>query len=267
MSDLSLEDQNYAEAGTELIAEHEDEDFGGEVILEIRPAFRDEDHLAPLQRLTALEAIGSNNTTTQEGGIGVQGIGAADHSGTGVNGIGLTGVRGESKKLSDAHGVIGVVAGSPTVAPFKPSSGVLGQGFGLEVPGVRGEADVAPGVQGSGRIGVQGLTDTTGVGVHGLADQGQGVWGEATTGPGVFGRSDGGNGVAAFSKAGNGVDATSDGGFGVRAVSNRNHGVFADDRGNPVMSLPGPLARISGCYGATRNNRGVSGVVGFEGLD
>jgi hypothetical protein len=265
MSDLSLEDQNYAEAGTELIAEHDPpDDFGGEVILEIRPAFRDEDHLAPLQRLTALQAIGSNNPTTQDGGIGVQGIGAPDNSGIGVKGTGLTGVRGESKKLSEAHGVIGVVTGSPTVAPFKPSSGVLGQGFGLEVPGVRGEADVAPGVQGSGRIGVQGLTDPTGIGVQGLAEQGQGVWGESKTGPGVFGRSDGGNGVAAFSNIGNGVDATTSSGFGVRGTSSRNHGVFGNDLGNPVTPLTGPFARVSGCYGATRSNRGVSGVVGLE---
>jgi hypothetical protein len=265
MSDLSLEDQNFAEAQTELIAEHDaPDDFTGDVILEIRPAFRDEDHFAPLQRLTAVQAFGANNPTTQDGGIGVLGFGTQDHSGIGVKGIGNTGVRGESAKLSDAHGVIGVVRGSPVITPFLPSAGILGQGFGLEVPGIRGEGEFGPGVQGSGHIGVQGVTDLSGIGVQGLADQGQGVWGQSKTGPGVFGRSDDGNAVAAFSNNGNAVDATSSSGLGVRAVSNRNHGVLGDNRNQAVTPLAGAFARTSGCYGATLNNRGVSGVVGLE---
>ena len=105
MSDLSLEDQNFAERQTELIAEHDaPDDFVGDVILEVRPAFRDDDHFPPLQRLTAVQAFGANNPTTQDGGIGVVGVGASDHSGIGVKGIGTTGVRGETATTSRSAG-------------------------------------------------------------------------------------------------------------------------------------------------------------------
>jgi hypothetical protein len=264
MADLSLEDQNFVVRQTELIAELEENVFVGDVILEVRPAFRDEDHDEPQVGLTAIRAFGDNKHATQDGGIGVLGIGAKDNSAIGVKGIGKTGVRGESAKLSDAHGVIGLVKGSPVITPVLPSSGVLGQGFGLEVPGVRGEGEFGPGVQGSGHIGVQGVTDLSGIGVQGLADQGQGVWGQSKTGAGVFGRSDDGNAVAAFSNNGNAVDANSSNGVGVHGISAKNHAVFGDNRGAPVTPLPGALARTSGCYGATLKNRGVSGVVGFE---
>jgi hypothetical protein len=264
MADLSLEDQNFVVRQTELIAELEENVFVGDVILEVRPAFRDEDHDEPQVGLTAIRAYGDNKHATQDGGIGVLGIGAKDNSAIGVKGIGKTGVRGESAKLSDAHGVIGVVLGSPVITPVLPSSGVLGQGFGLEVPGVRGEAEFGPGVQGSGHIGVQGVTDLSGIGVQGLADQGQGVWGQSKTGPGVFGRSDDGNAVAAFSNNGNAVDANSSNGVGVHGTSAKSHAVFGDNRGAPVTVLTGAFARTSGCYGATLKNRGVSGVVGFE---
>lgn len=264
MADLSLEDQNFVVKQTELIAELEENVFEGDVILEVRPAFRDEDHDEPQVGLTAIRAFGDNKHATQDGGIGVLGIGAKDNSAIGVKGIGKTGVRGESAKLSDAHGVIGLVTGSPVITPVLPSSGVLGQGFGLEVPGVRGEGEFGPGVQGSGHIGVQGVTDSSGIGVQGLADQGQGVWGQSKTGAGVFGRSDDGNAVAAFSNNGNAVDANSSNGIGVHGISAKNHAVFGDNRGAPVTPLPGALARTSGCYGATLKNRGVSGVVGFE---
>ena len=230
MADLSLEDQNFVVKQTELIAELEENVFEGDVILEVRPAFRDEDHDEPQVGLTAIRAFGDNKHATQDGGIGVLGIGAKDNSGIGVKGIGKTGVLGESK-------------------------------FG---PGVLGESELGSGVQGSGRIGVQGVTDPTGVGVQGLADQGQGVWGQSKTGAGVFGRSDDGNAVAAFSNNGNAVDANSSNGIGVHGISARNHAVFGDNRGAPVTPLPGALARTSGCYGATLKNRGVSGVVGFE---
>jgi len=230
MADLSLEDQNFVVKQTELIAELEENVFEGDVILEVRPAFRDEDHDEPQVGLTAIRAFGDNKHATQDGGIGVLGIGAKDNSGIGVKGIGKTGVLGESK-------------------------------FG---PGVLGESELGSGVQGSGRIGVQGVTDPTGVGVQGLADQGQGVWGQSKTGAGVFGRSDDGNAVAAFSNNGNAVDANSSNGVGVHGISAKNHAVFGDNRGAPVTPLPGALARTSGCYGATLKNRGVSGVVGFE---
>ena len=230
MADLSLEDQNFVVKQTELIAELEENVFEGDVILEVRPAFRDEDHDEPQVGLTAIRAFGDNKHATQDGGIGVLGIGAKDNSGIGVKGIGKTGVLGESK-------------------------------FG---PGVLGESELGSGVQGSGRIGVQGVTDPTGVGVQGLADQGQGVWGQSKTGAGVFGRSDDGNAVAAFSNNGNAVDANSSNGIGVHGISAKNHAVFGDNRGAPVTPLPGALARTSGCYGATLKNRGVSGVVGFE---
>jgi hypothetical protein len=230
MADLSLEDQNFVVKQTELIAELEENVFEGDVILEVRPAFRDEDHDEPQVGLTAIRAFGDNKHATQDGGIGVLGIGAKDNSGIGVKGIGKTGVLGESK-------------------------------FG---PGVLGESELGSGVQGSGRIGVQGVTDPTGVGVQGLADQGQGVWGQSKTGAGVFGRSDDGNAVAAFSNNGNAVDANSSNGIGVHSISAKNHAVFGDNRGAPVTPLPGALARTSGCYGATLKNRGVSGVVGFE---
>jgi hypothetical protein len=230
MADLSLEDQNFVVKQTELIAELEENVFEGDVILEVRPAFRDEDHDEPQVGLTAIRAFGDNKHATQDGGIGVLGIGAKDNSGIGVKGIGKTGVLGESK-------------------------------FG---PGVLGESELGSGVQGSGRIGVQGVTDPTGIGVQGLADQGQGVWGQSKTGAGVFGRSDDGNAVAAFSNNGNAVDANSSNGIGVHGISAKNHAVFGDNRGAPVTPLPGALARTSGCYGATLKNRGVSGVVGFE---
>lgn len=230
MADLSLEDQNFVVKQTELIAELEENVFEGDVILEVRPAFRDEDHDEPQVGLTAIRAFGDNKHATQDGGIGVLGIGAKDNSAIGVKGIGKTGVLGESK-------------------------------FG---PGVLGESELGSGVQGSGRIGVQGVTDPTGVGVQGLADQGQGVWGQSKTGAGVFGRSDDGNAVAAFSNNGNAVDANSSNGIGVHGISAKNHAVFGDNRGAPVTPLPGALARTSGCYGATLKNRGVSGVVGFE---
>ncbi len=245
MADLSLEDQNFVERQTELIAEHDaPEGFVGAVILEVRPAFRDEGHFAPLQQLTGIQAFGSHDNTTQDGGIGVLGVGEQSHGGIGVKGLGKTGVRGESAKQSDAHGVIGVVHGNPTVAPFLPSAGVLGQGFGVGVPGVRGESPSGHGVQGSGRVGVQGLADRIGDGVQGIADEGQGVRGQSNTGAGVFGESGDGNGVEARSK--------------------KNHAVFGDNRNAPVTPLPGLLARTSGCYGATMNNRGASGVVGSE---
>jgi hypothetical protein len=230
MADLSLEDQNFVVKQTELIAELEENVFEGDVILEVRPAFRDEDHDEPQVGLTAIRAFGDNKHATQDGGIGVLGIGAKDNSGIGVKGIGKTGVLGESK-------------------------------FG---PGVLGGSELGSGVQGSGRIGVQGVTDPTGIGVQGLADQGQGVWGQSKTGAGVFGRSDDGNAVAAFSNNGNAVDANSSNGIGVHSISAKNHAVFGDNRGAPVTPLPGALARTSGCYGATLKNRGVSGVVGFE---
>ena len=245
MADLSLEDQNFVERQTELIAEHDsDNNFGGDVILEVRPAFRDEDHFAPHTRLTGIQAFGNNDNPTQDGGIGVLGVGAVGNSGLGVKGLGKTGVHGESAKHSDAHGVIGVVHGNPVVAPVLPSAGVLGQGFGVGVPGVRGESPSGHGVQGSGRVGVQGLADPIGDGVQGIADQGQGVRGQSNKGPGVFGESREGNGVEARSKTSNAV--------------------FGDNRSSPVTPLPGLLARTSGCYGATMNNRGVSGVVGSE---
>jgi hypothetical protein len=124
MADLSLEDPDFVERQNELIAEHDaPDDFVGDVILEVRPALRDEDHFAPLQRLTAVQAFGANDSPTQDGGIGVVGVGAQNHSGIRVKGIGKTGIRGESAKLSDAHGVIGVVFGSPAITPFLPSSG------------------------------------------------------------------------------------------------------------------------------------------------
>ena len=88
MADLSLEDQNFVVRQTELIAELEENVFEGDVILEVRPAFRDEDHDEPQVGLTAIRAFGDNKHATQDGGIGVLGIGAKDNSGIGVKGIG-----------------------------------------------------------------------------------------------------------------------------------------------------------------------------------
>jgi hypothetical protein len=58
--------KTLVEKQTELIAEHDSPDnFEGSVILEVRPAFRDEGHFAPLQGLTAIQAFGADNPTTQ----------------------------------------------------------------------------------------------------------------------------------------------------------------------------------------------------------
>jgi hypothetical protein len=229
MSDLSLEDQNFVARQTELIAELEENVFEGDCILEVRPAFRDEDHDEPQVGLTAIRAFGDNKHATQDGGIGVLGIGAKDNSGIGVKGIGKTGVLGESEL----------------------GSGVQGSGR----IGVQGVTDLTG-------IGVQGLADQ-GQGVWGESKTGPGVFGRSDDGNGVAAFSKNGNAVDAVSSSGVGVRANGEKG-GVHGTSDKNHAVFGDNRGAPVTPLPGAFARTSGCYGATLKNRGVSGVVGFE---
>jgi hypothetical protein len=253
MSDLSLEDQNFAVGQTEWIAENDDgDDFVGDIIAQVRVALsRDSpDHFPPCHAMTAIQGIGQRANDTDQG-VGVHGIGDAETdgspTGTGVLGFGLTGVRGESQwGENNGHGVVGICNNRPSLPPYRPSAGVLGQGFGLDVPGVRGEGASAPGVEGRGRIGVQGETDLKGTGVLGVANQGIGTAGLSTTGSGVFGESGAGNGVAGFSQT--------------------NHAVFGDNLSTPVTYTlkPGTFARTSGCYGVTLNNRGVSGVVGLE---
>lgn len=175
MADLSLEDQNFVVKQTELIAELEENVFEGDVILEVRPAFRDEDHDEPQVGLTAIRAFGDNKHATQDGGIGVLGIGAKDNSGIGVKGIGKTGVLGESEL----------------------GSGVQGSGR----IGVQGVTDPTG-------VGVQGLADQ-GQGVWGQSKTGAGVFGRSDDGNAVAAFSNNGNAVDANSSNGVGVHGIS----------------------------------------------------------
>src|SRR5215468_432861 len=101
MSDLSLEDQNFAKRQTELIAFHpRGDEYVGEIILQIKPSRGGLPHLTPLNRLIGLYASGvtAGGGTRLPTGIGVMGIGdELDKKGTGVFGRGTTGVFGEAR--------------------------------------------------------------------------------------------------------------------------------------------------------------------------
>ncbi len=210
------------------------------------------------------------------GGIGVHGAGgdATDFGFLGPvdPGIGVLGQGGKQHQFNTTRqgpgaGVVGVAgaASTPAFAEMQ-STGVFGQGGDAEthsvvsegVPLTAGPKEPGPGVVGRG--GVQPASAVAGggppaaglVGVPG----GHGVpaFGESANN-GVFGKSESGSGVAGVSPRR---------GFGVSGKSAANHSVFGDNSGQPVTTLAGSFARTSGCYGATMNNRGVSGVVGVE---
>ena len=205
MSDLSLEDQNFAESQTELIASHDPgDDYIGEIILQIRPVLtrdklRDSDLFTPLNRLTGLQAQGKHESggAIGQSGIGVMGIGDGERqgriTGIGVFGQGSTGVRGET------HGA------------FKDdtAAGVLGEGFDNGV-GVEGHSSAFDGVVGfsdandkSGVYGFNSQTQATAYGVFGRcsAPDGAGVGGDSDVGAGVWGHSSSNDGIVGLCDA------------------------------------------------------------------
>ena len=124
MGDLSLEDQNFVKRQTALIAATDDDsdDFVGDIILQVRPAIRDQDYFPPDHAVTAIQGTG----VVQNGvGVGVEGIGGqVGSAGTGIgvrgigvnDGIGVHGLGGE-----DALGV-GVMGQGAMEGITKPQS-------------------------------------------------------------------------------------------------------------------------------------------------
>jgi hypothetical protein len=209
------------------------------------------------------------------GGIGVHGAGgdATDFSflgnvdpGSGVFGQGGKQHEFNTSRAGTGAGVLGVAgsAAAPAFAEMQ-STGVFGQGADSEthnvvsngVPGTAGPKEPGPGVVGRG--GVQPATAASGgppaAGVVGVPGGHNLPPFSMSASNGVFGLSLNGSGVAGESPRN---------GFGVSGRARGNHSVFGDNRDNAVTPLPGTLARTSGCYGRTLNNRGVSGVVGLE---
>jgi len=187
--------------------------------------------------------------------------------GAGVFGQGGKQHEFNTSRAGTGAGVLGVAgsAAAPTFAEMQ-STGVFGQGADSEThnvvsDGVSGTA--GPKDPGAGVVGRGGVQPATATAVGGPPAAGVvGVPGGHSLPPpsqsannGVFGLSVSGSGVAGESPRN---------GFGVSGRSRANHSVFGDNRDTSVMTLPGAFARISGCYGRTLNNRGVSGVVGLE---
>jgi hypothetical protein len=174
MGDLSLEDQNFVQRQTELIAATDDDsdddsgDFVGDIILQVRPAIRDQDYFPPDHAVTAIQGTG----VVQNGvGVGVEGIGGqVGSAGTGIgvrgigvnDGIGVHGLGGEDAlgvgvigqggyggdnqaAVFGGVGVMGLSGGAEVPAPdinnlTTKNVGVFGRGYGNSSVGVRGEA-------------------------------------------------------------------------------------------------------------------------------
>jgi len=170
MGDLSLEDQNFVQRQTELIAATDDDsdDFVGDIILQVRPAIRDQDYFPPDNAVTAIQGTG----VVQNGvGVGVEGIGGqVGSAGTGIgvrgigvnDGIGVHGLGGEDAlgvgvigqggyggdnqaAVFGGVGVMGLSGGAEVPAPdinnlTTKNVGVFGRGYGNSSVGVRGEA-------------------------------------------------------------------------------------------------------------------------------
>jgi len=275
MSDLSLEDQNFDSAQTELIAQIDDDgnDYAGDIILQVRPALiRDarNEHYSPLHGMTAIQGTGN---IYNGDGVGVEGIGGEIGSG----GIGI-GVRG-----------IGVGGGV----------GVLGEGGNGGV-GVKGHSADDDGVQGqsdkenkSGVYGFNSMTSGSSYGVAGRCDSvdGAGVFGISSNGNGVYGQCDtdgssgvGRSGVYGFNSTkidssygvsgrcdapnGAGVFGISAGGVGVHGKSENNNpdtpsgsafGVFGECDSTLAAGVFGNSISGEGVRGASISNIGVRG--------
>jgi len=172
MADLSLESYNEENATTVLEAVSGEDDFNGDVVLQLE--------VNPLQShvIHGLKAIGV-------GGVGVYG-----ESNTGVVGVGreTVGVLGHlaipEEDLPDGFDKAGVLGAA--YVKDNGSAGVIGEsdvGYGVYgtsdsgIAGVRGDGDKNPGVMGSsvssvgvvgtGSVGVEGRGEGAGVGVFG----------------------------------------------------------------------------------------------------
>jgi hypothetical protein len=129
--------------------------------------------------------------------------------------------------------------------------------------------------------GVNGLSNSTGTGVHGTSSSGSGVLGGSGSGTGVHGTSSSGYGVLGGSGSGTGVRGISGSGFGVEGVSfssfgiagnsSTNVGVFgsssASDHSAIVGQSNGNSTGILGCSGSPPTARAKTGVYGFAAQD
>jgi hypothetical protein len=187
-------------------------------------------------------------STNNDGAFGVKGevlgYGAGVYGNGRVDGIGIwgdatkrAGVFGTSTTNVGIFGVSSASSPTSTTAPALPS-GVAGQGFGRM--GVQGISDTSSGVSGqsTSAAGVFG-TSVTAFGVQGLSTNAYGVSGNSTTQAGVWGSSNNNVGVLGSSLSGVGINGISVSSNGVNALSTSGIGIYA-------ASTSGPAGRFDG---------------------
>lgn len=233
MGDLSLEDVNRANSGTELQGEaNPGSDFKAPFALKVGPYVGDlNDHL-PQRDFDAIQAFGNRN------GNGVVGTSSGDSS------SGVVGLTHGGENASGVRGVAGFGAG--VAGESTSGTGVLGRSTNGR--GVWGVSDfiatVGDSVRGTGVMG----HSQQGPGVFGLSDQGHGIYGQTSgdsaTRAVVGEHTAGGAGVEGKSKTGTGVLGSAWNGFaGVQGVSDTGIGVYG--AGSPAGQFQGDV-HVSG---------------------
>lgn len=229
MGDLSLEDVNRANSGTELQGEaNPGSDFKAPFALKVGPYVGDlNDHL-PQRDFDAIQAVGNRNgngvvgTSLGESSSGVVGISRGGENASGVHGVASrgAGVNGES------------TAGTGVIGRSANGRGVWGVSEFI--------ATVGDSVKGTGVMG----HSQQGAGVFGLSDHGHGVYGQASGNSAtraVMGEhSGGGAGVEGKSATGTGVVGSAWNGFaGVQGISETGIGVYG--AGTPAGRFQGDV--------------------------
>ena len=180
----------------------------------------------------------------------------------------VVGTGHNANATQDAAGILGVSNSHEGVFGWSDNGrGVKGLSADVNSTGegVYGEGQKGAGVKGHANNGGDGVIGEAVI-APGAGAAGRGVFGTSRNNHGVHGESDESDGVFGFSKPGRGVVGSSERNHGVHGESRGNHAVFGDNGKNPPQ---GSLFQDAptGCYGVTRQNRAVAGVVGREGID